>query len=95
MSKSSKNSKENSSKEIDKAIKDAEGKKHKYDKLNTSKGTKSKTSSSAGASLVGRTLVSKMKKLKRNKDPVDDYGSEVNEDSMNYLRRRDFHHIIV
>ena len=68
MSKSSKNSKEEFSQEISKVIKkakDVEGKKHKDDKLNNSKGSKSQTSSFVGSYLVGKSLVSKKKKLMR------------------------------
>lgn len=83
MNKSSKNSKEDSSQEINKAIKkfrDAEGKKHKKDSLKNYEGSKSLTGSSTGASVVGRTSISKMKKLKKKKDIAGDFDLDVDED---------------
>lgn len=68
ISKSSKNSKESSSKEIGKAIKDAERKKPKNDKLNKAEGSESLAESYVGASLVGKTSVSKVKKIKISQD---------------------------
>lgn len=79
MSKSSQSSKESSSKKIDKVVMDAEERKLKYDKLNKVEGSKAYTGSSARASLVGRTLDSKMQKLKKSQDPAYDYDSNADE----------------
>lgn len=95
MSKSSKNSKENSCKEIVKVVKDAEGMKLKNDKLKKDDGSKSQTGSSTWAYLVGRASVSKMKKLKKSKDPYDDSDSEANEDYMTFLIIGGFHPDVV
>lgn len=91
MNKSPKNSKESSSKEIGKSVKEAEGKKPNKDKLNKAKGSKSQNGSSVGFSLVGRIPVSKAKKLNISQDPTHDYDSDADKDWMNYLKRRAFH----
>lgn len=84
MRKSSKNDKEGTSKEIVKAIRDAEGKKHKDDKLKNIEVAKPQPGSFAGASIIGRTSVSKMKKPKMKKDDLaDDLGSDAYEDWVN------------
>lgn len=95
MSKSSKNSKESSSKEIDEDVKDAEGRKPMNDKLNKAEGLKSKSGSFAWASLVGRTSVSKMKKFKKSKDPSNDFDSKDDKDYMTFPIMGGFHPDVV
>lgn len=54
---------------------DAEGKKHKKDRLNNYEGAKSQSGSSTRASR--RASVSKMKILKRKKGPTNEIGLEL------------------
>lgn len=51
--------------------------------------------SSAGASMVGRTSVAKMKNLKKKKKPTEDSGSNTNEDWRTFLRMGGWHANIV
>ena len=53
---------------------DAEGKKHKKDRLNNYEGAKSLSGTSAGDSMVEKASVSKMESLEKKKDPLDDIG---------------------
>lgn len=98
MSKSSKNTNDGFSQEINKAIKkskNVKANKYKDDKPNNSEGSKLQTGSSAGASLVGMTPVFKMKKLKKKKDIADDYGPDADENWMNFLIMGGFHPDVV
>lgn len=81
MSKSSENSKRGSSKKVSKAIG-----RHKDDKINSSEGARTQFGTSARTSIVGRTLKSSMKNLKKKNGSVDERGSNTDEDYMIFLR---------
>lgn len=74
MSKSSDKSKKGCSKKVSKAIG-----KLKDDRFNCSEGARTQAGTSAGASMLGRTYVPRMKNLKM-KMPTNDSGSDTNED---------------
>ena len=87
MIKSTEKYKKVSAQEVNKAIwkfNDAEGNKHKDDRLKTCEGARTQTGLVSRASVIGRTSVSKMKNIK--KKPIEDSGLETDEDNMAFLR---------
>lgn len=82
----SKNSKEETSKEINRAVNEDAGRKIKG-KSKKNGDSRSKTGSSAGSSEVRRTSIAKMKQLKKIQDPAFDFDLDVDEDWMNFLKR--------
>lgn len=81
MSKSTENSKKGSSKEVNKVVW-----KLKDYRLKASEGERIQVGSSAGAFVVGGSLVSKMKNLKKKKRSTKYSGSDTDEDYMTFLR---------
>lgn len=73
MSRISKNSKEGTSEEIDKAVNEAGGRKLNKDDFKKDYGSKSQAGSSARASKVGNTSTTKMKNLNKSQDPSFDF----------------------
>ena len=89
MIKSTEKYKKVSAQEVNKAIwkfNDAEGNKHKDDRLKTCEGARTQAGLVSRASVIGRTSVSKMKNIKKKKNPVEYSGSETNEDNVAFLR---------